>query len=407
MSQVREIISTWRSQSRQPGSPSDASSEDGQRGGNFDILDRMFSRREGRPEALSNAGNDALELWLGFGSRHDDPAPSFLERLQSFFGRRGGSGILGDRLGFGFGSHRSPSSRRLVDMRNFLLGPGGDLLIQQLMEGGEAGRSGSTPAWKAAVEAMPTLIISKHNLNDEDVYCAICKDIFNTGDEAREMPCKHIYHNNCILPWLALHNSCPICRHQMPSEAHANDPSGHGETPGGNQVETNSTSNGDRALAIVGIPGIGILVRSFSLYGGRAASEAIAENESPHTDIVTQTVNNTSASEDGPRLSEFSHHDESFTSASCNDDMEASSSRTPRLLQHSQSVDFERRDMVDMHAASNLDSVTSGNRTARTRRTRSLLSWLSRPATSLQMRLANMSNTEASGSLLRRRRFWF
>ncbi|KAH7522536.1 hypothetical protein FEM48_Zijuj07G0148900 [Ziziphus jujuba var. spinosa] len=32
-------------------------------------------------------------------------------------------------------------------------------------------------------------------------------DAFELGTEAQEMPYKQIYHSDCILPWLSLHNS--------------------------------------------------------------------------------------------------------------------------------------------------------------------------------------------------------
>lgn len=87
-------------------------------------------------------------------------------------------------------------------------------LIQQLAQNG---MSGPAPAPGAAVDAMPKIKInSRHLVNNS--HCPVCKEQFNVGGEAREMPCSHIYHSDCILPWLALHNSCPVCRQGLPSD---------------------------------------------------------------------------------------------------------------------------------------------------------------------------------------------
>jgi hypothetical protein len=46
----------------------------------------------------------------------------------------------------------------------------------------------------------------------------MCLDEVAGGGAARKMPCKHRFHDQCILPWLEMHSSCPVCRHQVPTE---------------------------------------------------------------------------------------------------------------------------------------------------------------------------------------------
>ncbi|NDW60501.1 hypothetical protein G0P98_29190, partial [Yangia sp. PrR004] len=64
-------------------------------------------------------------------------------------------------------------------------------------------RDANPPASKAAVDAMPAVAVSAAHVA-ADAHCAVCKDAFALGAEARQMPCAHIYHAECILPWLAL-----------------------------------------------------------------------------------------------------------------------------------------------------------------------------------------------------------
>ena len=54
--------------------------------------------------------------------------------------------------------------------------------------------------------------------DEEDplLVCAVCKDEFVMDVDAKLLPCNHLFHPECILPWLnSNHNSCPLCRFQL------------------------------------------------------------------------------------------------------------------------------------------------------------------------------------------------
>ncbi|XP_009630475.1 E3 ubiquitin-protein ligase MPSR1-like [Nicotiana tomentosiformis] len=74
----------------------------------------------------------------------------------------------------------------------------------------------SPPATKASIEALPIVEIVQEE--EKRTECAICLLEFQVGGKAKEMPCKHRYHPNCIDPWLRVHGSCPVCRYEMPVE---------------------------------------------------------------------------------------------------------------------------------------------------------------------------------------------
>lgn len=78
-------------------------------------------------------------------------------------------------------------------------------------------RQGPPPAAQSSIDAMPTIHIKRTHLQT-DSHCPVCKDKFELGTEARQMPCNHIYHANCIIPWLVQHNSCPVCRQELPPQ---------------------------------------------------------------------------------------------------------------------------------------------------------------------------------------------
>jgi len=45
--------------------------------------------------------------------------------------------------------------------------------------------------------------------------CPICLDVFDRDDVitwSKELRCQHVYHENCLNPWLMKNDDCPICR---------------------------------------------------------------------------------------------------------------------------------------------------------------------------------------------------
>ncbi|XP_031258005.1 E3 ubiquitin-protein ligase RING1-like [Pistacia vera] len=104
-----------------------------------------------------------------------------------------------------------------ANLGDYFIGPGLEQLIQQLAEN-DPNRYGTPPASKLAIEGLPNIKISEDLMGSESSQCAVCKDSFELNEVAKQMPCKHIYHSDCIMPWLELHNSCPVCRYELPTD---------------------------------------------------------------------------------------------------------------------------------------------------------------------------------------------
>nr|DAD41043.1 TPA_asm: hypothetical protein HUJ06_015366 [Nelumbo nucifera] len=92
--------------------------------------------------------------------------------------------------------------------RDYFVGPRLNELIEELTQNDRL----LPPAPTSTIDAMPREKITETHLKDYS-HCPYCKE-FKISEEVREMSCKHVYHCDCIVPWLQIHNSCPACRPQ-------------------------------------------------------------------------------------------------------------------------------------------------------------------------------------------------
>nr|2ECT_A Chain A, RING finger protein 126 [Mus musculus] len=56
--------------------------------------------------------------------------------------------------------------------------------------------------------------------------CPVCKEDYALGESVRQLPCNHLFHDSCIVPWLEQHDSCPVCRKSLTGQNTATNPPG-------------------------------------------------------------------------------------------------------------------------------------------------------------------------------------
>ena len=74
------------------------------------------------------------------------------------------------------------------------------------------------------VEPNLEIVVLGHSVTiEDDSSCAICLEI--TGDMIIALSCGHHFHQQCIVDWYRIKNSCPICRSSIPPSSQDNEES--------------------------------------------------------------------------------------------------------------------------------------------------------------------------------------
>ncbi|CAL8247260.1 unnamed protein product [Lota lota] len=105
---------------------------------------------------------------------------------------------------------------------DYAWGQGGlDAVITQLL--GQFENTGPPPAEKDKISSLPTVHVSQEQA-DCSMECPVCKEDFSVGEPVRQLPCNHFFHSDCIVPWLEMHDTCPVCRKGLNGEDSSSQP---------------------------------------------------------------------------------------------------------------------------------------------------------------------------------------
>ncbi|KAK7465465.1 hypothetical protein VKT23_005442 [Stygiomarasmius scandens] len=155
-----------------------------------------------------------------------------------------------------------------------------DQIITQLME--QSNTSRPVPATEEIMQNLPKdVLIEGSSMLEKD--CAVCKEQFKleTEDPAEQvvvtLPCKHPFHETCIMPWLKSSGTCPVCRHQLvPQPEHHTPPRDSPNT--GSRPSSPSQPRGSRPRSPGRESDTGFLSSLFGMIGSGSSSNRESRN---------------------------------------------------------------------------------------------------------------------------------
>lgn len=74
-----------------------------------------------------------------------------------------------------------------------------------------------TANYERALAGVMTFVGASENLTErslfeDDAECCICLSSYEDGVELRDLPCSHHFHSTCIIKWLRINATCPLCK---------------------------------------------------------------------------------------------------------------------------------------------------------------------------------------------------
>lgn len=97
-----------------------------------------------------------------------------------------------------------------IGLEDYVFGSSSHLnaIINRLMEDSDQER-GVPGMEKDKIDSIPTVLLT-YQQKEKNRDCCVCWE--DLDGEVRLLECGHCFHSQCIVPWLHLHATCPMCR---------------------------------------------------------------------------------------------------------------------------------------------------------------------------------------------------
>ncbi|KXJ79082.1 hypothetical protein RP20_CCG002461 [Aedes albopictus] len=146
-----------------------------------------------------------------------------------------------------------------------------DTIVTQLLN--QMDNTGPPPLEKEKIAEIPKVTISAEQV-DMKLQCSVCWEDFQIDEVVRKLSCAHVYHESCIIPWLELHGTCPICRKSLAPEQQPDEQRGLA-------AAANAVANTLRSLHSDAFPGATSHSSSSSIDEGGPSSSSLLVDLGP------------------------------------------------------------------------------------------------------------------------------
>jgi len=163
----------------------------------FQMVNQMMNNAQQRYQNQDRTGQPNARtpsmFSFNFGGPNNDIFSNFMQHI-------------GQPLGGGFGT----------TLGDYVFSDNLDDIITRMMEA-NIGRGGTPPASQNVLSKLKHRQATATDCKD----CAVCQDQIKEEENIIELPCGHLFHKDCLVPWLERHANCPVCRSEIGEDGSA------------------------------------------------------------------------------------------------------------------------------------------------------------------------------------------